>query len=418
MKKILLYVILCVLFCSCKSLWNLAKTIDYGLTLIRMNKKTELTYHYGEKKSFIYDKKSIFIPCKINDSTHLLLYDSGLSEELLKVYPGNVKLPKTRKTMKQTIETASKNGVVVKRGLKHYNIESDLFNFKKIVGYVMSVSSDTIFLKCTNIADKKYGFILGWYSFPKRENTMLLNFSDTTITLLNSGDIYDTTDFMYVKSKLDGNGIYIYLMVDSIEYEFNFDTGSNGFLSLSQNGKHKKIWYDEDGHTKWDYFYMEYENHKKENDTAMVGITSIDASGIVVDTVIFQQTNTITMGDLDSIKGKISYEKTTTYPRAGMQFISNFDWIIDRSGKKVYAKQIKKIEYKNISPNYYRVDAFDSTLQISLLPVGETEYELFSIVDSVNGEKVNAENICQMRELLNKENGFKNNKIVVLTPKK
>jgi hypothetical protein len=36
----------------------------------------------------------------------------------------------------------------------------------------------------------------------------------------------------------------------------------------------------------------------------------------------------------------------------------------------------------------------------------------------VNGEKVNAYNIYKMRELLNKENGFKDNEIVILPPKK
>jgi hypothetical protein len=83
----------------------------------------------------------------------------------------------------------------------------------------------------------------------------------------------------------------------------------------------------------------------------------------------------------------------------------------------MYAKQIKNMDYKEVSlDDYYRVDIFDNVLQICLLPKNETAYQLFSTIDSVNGEKVNAENICLMRELLNSKNGFKNNEIVILLP--
>ena len=388
MKKILLlWIGFCIFFCSCKSIWNVVKAIDYALTEDRMSKKTEITYYYGEKRPFVFEK-SIFIPCKINDIEHLLLYDSGITDDFLELIPGNAKFPKKCKTMKQTMGTSSTR-VTVEMGLKYCNIESDFFNFKKFITTIMSVSSDTVTLKCISGI---HGYYLGMYAFPKRKNTMLLNFSDTTITLLDSIDRYDTANFMLVKSFFsNGATIRVYLTIDSVEYGFLFDTGSNGFLSLSQ-----------------------HEKHKKENDVAMAGFVTIDASGIVIDTSIIQQANTIIMGNLDSIKGTVDYKTKLTSPIMGMKFISNFDWIIDRYRKEIYAKKIKDIEYEDIVPNGYRVDAFDTTLQISLLPVGETEYQLFSIIDSVNGEKVNTDNICQMRELLNKRNGFKDNKIVIL----
>jgi len=224
---------------------------------------------------------------------------------------------------------------------------------------------------------------------------MLLNFSDTTIMLLDSLGQYDTTGFMLVKSTNLWSGIKIYVMVDSIEYEFNFDTGNNGFLSLPQS-----------------------EKHKKENDISIVGFTSVDVSGIVIDTITIQNTDAISIGNLDSMQGTISYRKKITQPNMGMEFISQFDWIIDRYRGKVYAKKIKDTKYDTINyQKYYRVDALNGTLRISLLPVGETEYQLFSIIDSVNGEKVTTENICQMVKLLNKPNGFKDNELVILPPK-
>ena len=414
MKKVLLFGILCTILCSCDILRQIPaaiKQIDYILTEDRMDEKTKITYCYGKKTPFVLEDETIYIPCKIDDTTHLLLYDSGFSEELTKLFPGNVKLPKTRRTMKQTIGTASCY-TVIKQGLKFYNIKSDVFNFTNLVGYVVSVSSDTVPVKCMDFSDKIHGFILGLYSFPNRENAMFLHFSDTTITLLDSTDMYDTTGFMSVKSRQESNRIYICLNIDSIEYDFLFDTGSNGFLSIPRHKKTKE-------YTKTmctTYVDPQYEKHKKENDISIVGFNAIDASGRVFDTITIQQTNAITMGDLASIKGSIDYGTSLLKPIMGMKFISNFDWIIDRYRKKIYAKQIKEIEYKEIS-TYYNVDVFDTTLQISLLPVGETKYQLFSIIDSVNGEKVNANNICQMRKLLNKKNGFTDNEIVILPPK-
>ena len=391
MRKLLICSTVCILFSSC-GIGIAIKQLDFALTEDRMEKKTEATYYYGKKNPFVFND-FIFLPSKINDTTHLLLYDSGVDCEILELIPGNAKFPKVRKTMKLTVRGVSSR-VTAKTGLKYYNAETDFFNFKKIVGKVASASSDTNTYRCIDIMSL-YRPILGLYTFPRRKNTMLLNFSDTTIMLLDSLGQYDTTGFMLVKSTNLWSGIKIYVMVDSIEYEFNFDTGNNGFLSLPQS-----------------------EKHKKENDISIVGFTSVDVSGIVIDTITIQNTDAISIGNLDSMQGTISYRKKITQPNMGMEFISQFDWIIDRYRGKVYAKKIKDTKYDTINyQKYYRVDALNGTLRISLLPVGETEYQLFSIIDSVNGEKVTTENICQMVKLLNKPNGFKDNELVILPPK-
>jgi len=192
--------------------------------------------------------------------------------------------------------------------------------------------------------------------------------------------------------------------VDSIEYAFLFNTGDKQSLTLPYCGKYKEC-----SSEKCDYFDVQYEKHKKENDIYIASYRNTN----IIDTLVIQQINPITMGYLDSITGNIIYSKRTKQPIVGMAFISQFDWIIDSQKGKIYAKKIKETQ---AFVNPYHVSVFDTSLRISLLPVGETEYELFSIIDSVNGEKVNAENICQMRELLNKKDGFKNNQIVILPP--
>jgi hypothetical protein len=48
------------------------------------------------------------------------------------------------------------------------------------------------------------------------------------------------------------------------------------------------------------------------------------------------------MNDFDSITGNILYSNEITHPIMGMQFISQFDWIIDLNKGKMYARKIKE----------------------------------------------------------------------------
>jgi hypothetical protein len=411
MKKIVFsYSAVFVLFCSC----GVIKYIDYHLTESRMNKKTETVYYYGKKSPFILENKRIFISCKVNDTTLFLFYDSGLTTGFYEQIPANVRFPKCKRTIKNTTQTYSSSNVSVKNGLKYYNIESDFFNFKKFVGELISISNNTVTPLC--VLSNANMLCLGLYTFPKRNDVMLLNFSDTSIAILDSTIAYDTTDFMLIKSHFEGNKIKVCVTVDSIDYYFLFDTGAGGFLFLPKYKERKRVC--SNGICDYIYSHLQYEKHKKDNDVSITGFWAKDASGMVNDTVITQQTNTITMGRLDLIEGNLLYTKKSTLPIMGMAFISHFDWIIDRHNKKLYAKKIKVFEYEDYFSSHYATVILDTTLQISLLPIGETKYQLFSIIDSVNGEKVTIDNICQMKELLNKENGFTDNEIVILSRQK
>lgn len=397
MKKIILFIIVfCVCFYSCqvpvrtfiKYLPEVVKEMNYVSKETRMSKKTEIIYHYEKKAPFVLENGKIYIPCKINNTTHLLFYDTDdLFADFCEQISGNVDFPKTNKTIK--VRTTIQ-GVTMKKGLQYYNIESDFFDFKQYVGKLISISNDSIIPKCVS-GDNKERFHFGISAFPKWGDIMLLNFSDTTITILDSNNIYDTTDFTLVKSVYTCRGLDICLTVDSIEYKFLFNTDNKGFLSLSR-----------------------YEKHKKEDDIFLTGYRR-EYSSIIIDTLIHQYTNTITMGNLDSITGNILYLQKAFRPTVGMAFISWYDWIIDMNNEgKVYAKKIKDIQSKKDLRNFHQVNVFDITLQISLVPVGETKYQLFSIVDSINGEKVTMDNICQMKDLLNQKNGFEDNEIVIL----
>lgn len=299
MKQFLLYIVLCILFCSCNILKEPSpiKQMDFLLKGVRMIKKTEQIYYYGKKQPFVLDENAMFIPCKINDTTYLVYYDSDMSGMSIKhgflqeKIPYNAELPQCNKKIKLKEKTDSNEKILIKSGLKYYDIASDFFLIKNLVGVAISMSNDTII---SEHGSKKSPFTIGQDVLYNWANTMFLSFSDTTITLLDSNSLYDTTGFILIKSLFTCRGLTVCLTIDSIEYSFLFKTGSKGFLSLPQHVEHQE-------HSIW--------------------------------------TNAITMGDLSSITGDILYSNKITHPVMGLAFISQFDWIIDIYKGKIYAKK-------------------------------------------------------------------------------
>ncbi|MDR0365134.1 MAG: hypothetical protein LBH92_09015 [Bacteroidales bacterium] len=106
--------------------------------------------------------------------------------------------------------------------------------------------------------------------------------------------------------------------MDSIEYDFLFNTGSKEFLTLPQREKEDDL--------------SETSPREKEN------------AEMIIDTLITQQTDVATIGDLDPITGVVRYSKGVRQPIVGRDFISRFDWIIDRNKGKIYVKRIEKID--------------------------------------------------------------------------
>lgn len=303
MKKVAFLFAVSMLLCSCRVI----KQVGFALKGDRMDKKTEKVYHHGRKIPFLLNENAIFIPCEINGDAHLICYDIQIGGFLHENVPGNDTFPKCKKSIKLRMKTDENQRIVYKIGLKYYDVESDFFNFENFVGIVTSQSNDTTFSKSAseNTASQ---FFIGGDAFPNGDVAMLLSFSDTTITLFDSFNVYDTTGFSSVESSNPCTGTTVRLKVDSIEYDFLLDTGSTGFLTLPQREK----------------------DMSEERDDAEV----------VVDTPIIQQPNTIIISDLKPITGNILYSEKARQPVMGMEFIAHFDWIIDVNRDKIYVKQI------------------------------------------------------------------------------
>ena len=171
------------------------------------------------------------------------------------------------------------------------------------------------------------------------------------------------------------------LDIDDTIYDFYFDTGSNANLILGDSGM-----------------------VAKENDRILFGYLGKDISGNIYDSVICRM-SMVKMDNEYSCQEEIMHIRSFNHNNMGLQFISHYDWILDRNNSKIYAKLIRPHDTDKISDGttFYKVDVVEGRLEIvthrlgqdSLLPIG-------TVVKSVGGVAITSENICEYKDMVNK----------------
>ena len=286
--------------------------------------------------------------------------------------------------------------------MEKYNIQTSWFNYKKYIGEMRYQNIEGIYPEtCDNVFRSfrlENNIIMGcpiFFSW-RTNHTLLLNFSDTTMMLLDSNAIYDTIGYYRIEADID-KLIKIKLVVDTIPYEFMFDTGSNSCLTL----KDKTL-------------------HRKEEEIIGVGRLGYDMSGAVIDTISIS-VNPIVIGNMDTLKTSVHFMKIINHNNMGMEFIKHFDWIIDKKRNVMYAKPISPImeEGEKLTDiTSYITDATeDGKLTIVFHKLNQEKvYPLGTIIKSVNGEAITAENICDYKKKLNNTNDWSKLELEVELP--
>ncbi len=116
-------------------------------------------------------------------------------------------------------------------------------------------------------------------------------------------------------------------------------------------------------------------------------------------------------------KGIVAVSYITKYNLIGMQFIKQFNWIIDYKNKTVF---IKPINYKEQKKNYsktIKVIAFNNYLIIGLKSKNINKYHLGDTIVSVNNNKITKQNICFFENLLNNEKDWNKFDILIKSNK-
>jgi hypothetical protein len=108
----------------------------------------------------------------------------------------------------------------------------------------------------------------------------------------------------------------------------------------------------------------------------------------------------------ESLKTPVIFSEDFSKNILGLQFIKQYDWVIDFVHKEVYFKKHDVIsDNQNLHASFYNMSYFvakeKNILYISRINENFTKYQLGAIIKSVDGTLVTKENICEMRSLVN-----------------
>lgn len=384
MKKHLsfLFLLIPLITCLCTSckvhvmLKDTGKVICYGLKVERLMKKEKYSFDY-EKHPFMLKDNTIFIVAETDGKSDTLFFDTGYSGFMSETATSDADF-KIRPVISHSLQTATKL-LWQKQGLSVHDIHTPWVD---IGNCVCELRYDNLEEKgfCHQKSKLEYkciGLSLapGYYG-----HTFLLSFSDTSMQLLDSNTAYDTTGYVRVPADFSLKVPQIRMKIDSIERKFLFDTGCNMFIFLKNHNA-----------------------HAKPDDIAFFGKIGQDASGTISDTTYLQARRIQTFGTYsDSVP--IFFIKQFRFNIMGLALISNYDWIIDRQHKVMYAKKIHSIEGFSLdSIPRYNVKECDNYLEIIRIPILENGQVLpmGSRIRSVNGEPITMDNICYYKRLLN-----------------
>lgn len=226
-------------------------------------------------------------------------------------------------------------------------------------------------------------------------NKMNINFSDGQFTYYknNNDSIFDLTGYKPIKCKFRWHyhQLYVYPVINGVEYECLFDTGNIGYLTLRKNSNNSQ---------------------KQEDDIICEGSWGIAISGVENGGEIIVRNNEIvTLGD-EEFNATVCYVNNTKYNNMGLKFISLFDWYLDSGTMYYKPRNVGNSDYQPQSP--YRIIASNKGLMVIMKVVDDKNTLQFGdIITSVNGVEITNENICYYNELLNNTLDWSNLEIVV-----
>lgn len=333
------------------------------------------------KQNFIYINNKPLLEVTINNKKGMFLFDTGATSSIItdSIFLNSIK---TTNNLKKSTSIKNASGVQINAyKILTNQVESELFNSKNIlfsyykVDQKISTVNDCL---PTQDSSSRTG-IIGLNNFIQSEKTILLNFDENTIQVIDKS--FDTSNYIELNAEIKQTRkkISIPLVINQKKIDFLFDTGNSGGLfikeeenlGLTPNEEGEMLLGNFDGFSKQKIKY--YKNVSISNFP-----TSIDPLNITSFNPF--QTNTM-----------------------GMKFISKFNWIIDFQSKKIYIQKNKNnFETNSIQNNPIQVAAINGELLIGYKNKSVQNFNIGDKIDSVNQEKVTSENICKKMELLNK----------------
>jgi len=313
-------------------------------------------------------------PVLINDSETSLLFDTGSDSPFL--YDDGV-LNNNRP------EKISKFGKVNNLGneLKFYRaplrFDNELFK-----------SNNTVFIIIPNFYAidecSKREVTGGFYGKYFKDKILNINFEQEKLFVLNSPK---NTRYIEIESKFFGlTQIQIKLNVNGRSEWFHFDTG-NVLYPIILDQKSEII------------RNLKHDFKVKSNRLSLIEKPN---------NTYFYQNNEINLGTekVDSYMVSNDGFEEYEYNNVGIQFIKNYNWIIDYKNEKVYYNSFKDSDLNIIEApkNNLNKCAVEDGELIIIQTLYQTESQIFKLGDqivSVNDIPITSKNICSYSKLLN-----------------
>lgn len=370
MRHILLITVL-TLLASCKSLK------DYT------NQKVELKPNGIQKMNI--DNNQYISKFNINGKEGDFLVDTGAMSSVITDTLFLKKFNLTKENFYTSVKMRGAGGMEIESDVFITDsVCSTLFNSSKKIFKVIKVSNIQN-KKCSNKAEiKKTVGIVGFDFFKTAGSPILLDFENNSIKSLK--DNYLTDGYTKLNAKISNfqRKIILTFNLDNKDIDFLFDTGnSGGFLLMSKEGK--------------------FDQNKILQKFSMIVGT---ANGFdVMTSEIYKDINIKLENSFESKCNVLVLEKLTTNT-LGINFIKNFNWILDFNSGEIYIKKIS--EFSNLlDSNTYNKDYIFANINSKLL-VGfkkiidkNSKFNVGDEITAINKQKVTPENICEMQDLLN-----------------
>lgn len=354
---------------ACDRIWQAQEMMVKGVSFTTTDKPNVA--------NFVFRNNRILFEAEINGQKDTVILDLGLNSPMVRyVNPENKPDVEFVERRIMALEKTKIKTAVEPVKIEYASIEVQTQDILMLKESVPICSSESTF---------SYPVLLGKGAFP-HFGSIGLNFSKKQIFYYHDHryvDSLDLTEYQEVKSKFDNltGSLLIFLTIDGKEYECVFDTGNSGRIILKDKKRAKS---------------------GKATDVRYEGSYALDVSGVVKARKFCVAPNeTVKMSGRD-FNADVVYVSNIHDNNVGIQFISQFDWIIDNNYDKVYFKP-REVERKPFDPKPYSISTIGGELTIVNRCLDkEPKFKVGAVIESVNGETVTQENICHFYDLLKK----------------
>ena len=365
-------IFLVIFFSSC----GIIKYVD---KINRISSKKEVVF-YNSKQKFIYKNNGIYIPIIVDGVKDTLMFDTGYTT----VFTENSYDSPNIDSCIVIHQTTHKGRPKFFMDAAPISIENSMFKYKNYYKQIL-------YMKKTSCSSNSPFIIIGNKVYDKK--VLTLDFDNNEIGIFDSIELVDKLGYSIVKSSFTLAATYLYIKINGKEYKLLFDTGAKVSLLFPKK---------------------EYKHFKNNSDIEYYGTRFSGIDGSIGEGFIYKKETIIndSFNEKLRLNNVIFIEGQKLYV-AGNDYLSNYNWIMDKRNKVLYAKRrniddrimdsiINKATYVS-----YGTDILTDRLIISLRKKNDGEkYPYQAVIKSVNGELITDDNKCYYKKLLNKSNDW------------